>query len=237
MSELAFAENSNDYLVDEWTDLDPANVASPRLDSRRRHLGTRSAHGSLTASEAARSLYFGNLDLGDTDIAPSDVRAYRYLDEFTDMLKGHGDEIALERVLLGMSRLVGAFGYTDSGLAMSGGMPGSPWAILHTVPVDQFNLELPKISDSYVEAMPDQLTLRHQAGPSLTLTLDTAEVILRAADGEVINDVSSDATRQEIDSFVSQLSRQPSKTARIVDSSGSVALASIHGTDIVLEDA
>ena len=48
----------------------------------------------------------------------------------------------------------------------------------------------------------------------LTLTLDTAEIILRAADGELVNDLASDAIRQEIDSFVSQLARQPSHRRR-----------------------
>ena len=67
---------------------------------------------------------------------------------------------------------------------------------------------------------------------TLRLNLDTAEMILRAADGELVDDPASDAIRQEIDAFVGQLSMHPSKAAHIVDSSGSVSTATISGVDI-----
>jgi hypothetical protein len=143
------------------------------------------------------------------------------------------------RLLLGMSRLVGAFGYTDDGLAMSSGMPGAAWAILHTVPASEFTVSINDTRSPYVEAIADQLSLTHASNPSinLSLTLDTAEIILRAADGELVNDLATDAILEEIEAFVSQLARRPSVEARIVDSSGSVAVARIDGTQIVLEDA
>lgn len=231
--ELAFDTASNDYLIDEWSDLDPAMVAAPTVDSRRRALGTDQYR---SAAEVARGLYFGPVPSSAEDPAPRDVRAYRYLDEFKQMLLDPGSADVLSRLLSGISRLVGAFGYDDEGLAMSSGMPGSPWAVLHTIPADQFSVTTPRASRAYVESIPDQLLLEHESG-SVTLTLDTAEIILRAADGEIINDAASDAIRQEIDSFVSQLGRHPSRAARIVDSSGSVALARVNGPTITLEQA
>ena len=234
--DLAFSEMSNDYLIGEWSDLDPGVVAAPLVDELRRQQarndGNRASHyGSV--SSVARALYFG--DLASESTAPEDVRAYRYLNEFVDMLNGTDPEKTRARLLLGISRLAGAFGYQDSGLAMSSGMPGSAWAVLHTIPAEQFTAISHTRGQLYVETIPDQLTLQHGAGPKLTLTLDTAEMILRSADGEIIDDPGSDSIRQEIDSFVSQLGRQPSDAVRLVDSSGSVAVATRQAQAITLE--
>lgn len=234
--DLAFSETSNDYLINEWSDLDPGVVAAPLVDELRRqharnHGNTASHYGSV--SSVARALYFGDLTADLT--GPEDVRAYRYLDEFVDMLKGIDPITTRARLLLGVSRLAGAFGYQDSGLAMSSGMPGSTWAVLHTIPTEQFTAVSHTGDQPYVETIPDQLTLEHRAGPKLNLTLDTAEIILRAADGELIDDPGSDSIRQEIDSFVSQLARQPSGAVRLVDASGSVAIATRQEQAITLE--
>jgi hypothetical protein len=231
--DLAFSSQSNDYLIDEWSQLDPSIVAAPSVDRLRRTLTTTNVPGLTSTSSLARALYFRELE--SEEVQTSDIRPYRYLDEFTSMLGGQDSLGSRERLLLGISRLVGAFGYVDQGLAMSSGMPESAWAVLHTVPATQFSVSPPSASQQYVEAIPDQLRLRHEGGSELFLTLDTAEIILRAADGEIVDDPSSDAIRQEIDSFVSQLARRPSRTARIVDTSGSVAVATVHGPNIVLE--
>jgi hypothetical protein len=114
-------------------------------------------------------------------------------------------------------------------------MPGSAWAVLHTIPAEQFTAVGHTGDQSYVETIPDQLTLQHGAGPRLNLTLDTAEMILRSADGEIVDDPGSDSIRKEIDSFVSQLGRQPSDAVRLVDSSGSVAVATRQAQAITLE--
>ncbi len=163
--------------------------------------------------------------------------SYRYLDEFTTMLRNESPHATKDRLLLGISRIVGAYGYTEEGLAMSSGMAGAAWAILHTVPPGEFTVSIDDARSPYVETIADRLTLTHVSNPSLTLSLDTAEVILRAADGELINDLASDAILQEIDAFVSQLARRPSSEARIVDSSGSVAVARADGAQIALEGA
>jgi serine/threonine protein kinase len=240
ISELAFSADSTDYLVAEWAELDPAQVPAPGVDRIFRTQGSGSQHPVYNGVEAvARGLYFGLIadDEGRTD--RGSVASYRYLDEFTTMLANEMPERTRDRLLLGMSRILGAYGYTDEGLAMSSGMPGAAWAILHTVPAQQFEVSVDNATSPYIESIADQLTLAHikQDSIRITLSLDTAEVILRAADGEIVNDLASDAILQEIDAFVSQLARQPSQEARVVDSSGSVAVARIDGTRIVLEDA
>ena len=199
--DLAFAADSNDYLIDEWTDLDPALVPDPRVDRARRESTAAEGTGYLKNVEsAARAIYFG--EHLAADISRNDVRAYRYLPEFLDMLAGGDADNTRDRLLLGISRLVGAHGYLASGLAFGVGTPDSSWAILHTIEADSFTARVADAPHQYIEAIPDILVLEHVAGAKLTLTLDTAEMILRAADGEIVNDPASDAIRQEIDAFV-----------------------------------
>lgn len=234
--DLAFTTNSNDYLVDEWGNLDPAEVAAPALDRfRRSQAGERSALRYASNRSIARAIYFR--ELGADSVRAEDVSAYRYLDEFRDMLTGDAGNAVADRLLLGISRLVGAHGYTSPGLAVSSGMAHSAWAILHVIPREEFELLVPNGAQPYIETMPDTLTLRHHSGPFLELTLDTAEIVLRAADGELVNDFASDAIRQEIDSFVQKLARQPSMAARIVDSAGTEAVASLRDRTIILEQS
>jgi hypothetical protein len=224
--DLAFSRKSNDYLVDEWADVDPGVVSAPVVDEiRRAQRGNAESRINKysSVSSVARALYFG--DTVHKDVHRNQLRAYRYLTEFEQMLAGTQPSDPLRRILLGISRLAGAFGFSAPGLAMSSGMPDSDWAVLHTIPESKFGLRRGAHKSPFIETMPDHLTLQHEAGPSLALTLDTAEIILRAADGEIIDDFGSDSIRQEIDSFVNQLGRQPSSSALIVDSSGSVAVA------------
>lgn len=229
--DLAFASGSNDYLVDEWTDLDPALVPNPRVDRARRESSTAEGTGYRRNGEsAARAIYFG--EHASAEISRDNVRAYRYLPEFLGMLALGDEPHTRDRLLLGISRLVGAHGFTDQGLAFGVGATDSSWAILHTIDRDSFTAAVTDNRHEYVETIPDILVLSHAAGAKLALTLDTAEVILRAADGEIVNDPAADAIRQEIDAFVGQLSRHPSRSAQIVDSSGSVSTARIDGVVI-----
>lgn len=231
--DLAFTSSSGDYLVQEWSDLDPALVAEPRVDRSRRRVKTLVQSSLQTApASAARAIYFG--DFATTDIGPDAVRAYRFLPDFLQLLQGVEMDRGLERLLLGISHMVGAPGFRGHGLAFSAAGTGSSWAILHTIPVDSFELDVPHRPQPFVETIPDTLQLKHSSGARFVLTLDTAEMILRAADGELVNDQASDAIKQEIDAFVGQLSRQPSTEAQIVDSSGSLSMARIDGFDVIL---
>lgn len=229
--DLAFSTTSNDYLVDEWSDLDPASVPDPRVDRARRESSLSDGTGLLRNAESvARSIYLGEF-VAD-NISRDSVRAYRYLFEFLGMLSGAEPETTRDRLLLGISRLVGAPGSVSPGLAFGVGAPDSNWAILHTIGSDSFTTRVADARHAYVETIADVLVLEHSSGAHLALTLDTAEMILRAADGELVNDPASDAIRLEIDAFVGQLSRHPSSTGELVDSSGSVTTATINDGDI-----
>lgn len=231
--DLAFDPASSDYLVREWVDIDPGEVAVPMVDSERRRAtaADRSGLGYGSIKSVSRALFFGDWEMG-TD--RGQVRAYRYLEEFVEMLRSPGHAETRDRLLLGISRLVGAFGYDGPGLAMRSGSPDSEWVVLRLVPEIQFSVSAP-IVGAYVETIPDVLTLRHEAGPGMELGLDTVEIILRAADGEIVDDLASDSVKQEVEAFVNQLSRQPSVSVRIVDASGSFAVATQANGIITME--
>ena len=228
--DLAFDAESNDYLVQEWVDVDPSRIPAPGVDEQRRTLDPATLLGSVES--LARSAFFTRTGGGD---AGHDLRAFRYLEEFMWMTSGGDPHRARSRILLGMSRLVGAFGYAEPGLALSSNSAASDWSVLRVVQEDVFVVEPPTASSGYVEGLPDSVLLKHvPSGRAFALTLDTAEIILRAADGELIDDAGSDAIRQEIDGFVSQLSREPSSAALIIDSAGTVAVARVEGDAISL---
>lgn len=231
--DLAFATDSNDYLVDEWSDLDPALVPDPRVDLARRTSTSGGGPAFMQSVESAsRAIFFGQLASPALD--RSSVRGYRHFDEFVSMLTSDDYSEAASRLLLGISRLVGAHGFSGTGLAFGVGTPESSWAILHSIDESEFSIQLSDAGHEYVETFADSLDLKHSSGATLTLTLDTAEMILRSADGAIINDSASDAIRQEIDAFVGQLSRHPSRSAHIIDSSGFVTDAVIESGRIVL---
>jgi hypothetical protein len=71
----------------------------------------------------------------------------------------------------------------------------------------------------------------------LRITLDTAELLLRAADGEVLGDPGSAALRQEIEGFGNRLRLQPATSVRVIDGGGRALRATVDAAGrIVRED-
>ena len=117
VSELAFSPDSNDYLVAEWAELDPAQVPAPGVDGLFRTQGAATLHPVSNGVDAvARGLYFGLItDEADRPTAQCDeLPLPRGVHCHADQRR---PERTRDRLLLGMSRLVGAFGYTEPGLA------------------------------------------------------------------------------------------------------------------------
>ena len=84
-----------------------------------------------------------------------------------------------------MSRLVGAFGYAEPGLALSSNSAASDWSVLRVVQEDVFVVEPPTASSGYVEGLPDSVLLKHvPSGRAFALTLDDRPEM--AAHAEVI---------------------------------------------------
>ncbi|MHA6630899.1 protein kinase domain-containing protein [Pseudonocardia sichuanensis] len=235
--DLAFAADSGDYLVREWVDLDPAVLPAPgaaRAARNRRDLVPDLASLDTAAmTRLKRSLFFGAWDGAGTR---NEVRSYRYLDAYLDAL--HDPAAALPRMLLGVSRVLAFVGYPEEGrLALRDRVFDDPAVrsivVIKELPADEFALRAATAEAPYVESFADQLELRHQRGARLRITLDTAELLFRSADGEVLGDVASAALRQEIEGFGNRLRLEPARTVRIVDGSGSSVVAGVADGGVI----
>jgi serine/threonine protein kinase len=236
--DLAFESDSDDYLVQEWADFDPARVAAPDIIRLAREQGVLHISDATDEHHAARStlrqIFFGAKLIDE--IGLKHVLAYEHLLDFEDILR-NPDEKSLRLLLLGLSRLVGAIGYASPGLAISSSEKGADWVVLKIIEEELFTLELPRYQSNYVESFTDSVLIRHKDGASLSITLDTAELILRSATGEILNDPYSEAIRQEIEGFTAQVRRQPSNEVLIVDPIGLVTIARRDINEIILNGA
>ncbi|GAA2375244.1 hypothetical protein GCM10010170_078660 [Dactylosporangium salmoneum] len=238
--DLAFDPDSADYLVQEWSSLDPGTALAPEVERAARADPSIASHpaafGSADRVAVQRRLFFGLWSPpGGTRRS---VRVYRYFDEFTAALAAEPEQLRaryLPRLLLGLSRMLGAPGYRGTNLALTDQQAGGSWAIIKEIPAADFTLSVPLRTSPYVETCPDTLILRHRSNVALSLTLDTAELVLRVANGELIGDDASGTIQQEIENFSSRLRRSPSSAVRIVDPAGRDAHARIDDGRIVLE--
>ena len=232
--DLAFDSTAADFLLHEWADLDPSALPSPEIERKAR--AEAIAAGVPLDRARLRSLqrrvFFG-LDPMSAELKGS-VRAYRYYEEFVQSLSG-GDDGLRQKVLLGMSRILGAPGYSGKGLALASNDPASTWAVMKVIDEQTFRIEANAVDSTLVEAIPDRLTLFHDVAGSFSLTLDTFELVMRAANGEIPNDQYADALKQEIEGFGAQLQSQPADVVHIVDPFGRAVSARRSGTVIELE--
>jgi serine/threonine protein kinase len=243
VEDLAFDPRSADYLVQEWADLDPASIGAPDVERAARadpRITTDPAlFGDRDRELVQRRLFFGTWR--PEGLGRESVRAYRYLSVFEEVLLSSGSERLeeiQERILLGLSRLLGAPGYRDTDLAVTDQGTGGTWAVLKEIPATEFCLERVERTSQYVEWRPDALRLRHIDGHALIVTLDTFELVLRVADGDLIGDSAAASVRQEIETFAAALRRSPANSVRVVNPAGTARHAEIApDRRIVLERA
>jgi len=234
--DLAFDRSSRDYLVQEWAELDPAALPAPALARAARNnralVPDLAGLDAATMTQLKRAALFGAWSVPG---AEHEVRAYRHLPEFLAALAE--PDKGLTRILLGVSRVLAFVGYQDEGhLALRDRVFDDPAVrsivVIKELPAAEFRLAGLSGPAPFVESFPDQLELQHlPSGARLRITLDTAELLLRSADGEILGDTASEALRQEIQSFGDRLRLQPARTVRIVDGAGSslVATATADG--------
>ena len=78
----------------------------------------------------------------------------------------------------------------------------------------------------------------YRTGLALIVTLDTFELVLRVADGDLIGDSAAASVRQEIETFAAALRRSPANSVRVVNPAGTARHAEIApDRRIVLERA
>lgn len=228
--DLAFNSSSNDYLISEWAGLDPTLLPVAGLERQDR---TSGEHEPWHSPESLnRRAYFC-----DFDCDPSQQREatpYRYLPEFRAALASDdAADQALPRVLKGLSRILGAFGYNGPNLALQDG-ESSGWAVLREIPAVDFHLKRRPDPSPFVEQQADELVLTHPRA-QLALTLDSVELILRAADGELINDDAANAVKLELSLLAEKLMLEPALTAIVVNPAGTPQLVSAFEGALVLE--
>lgn len=238
--DLAF-DGADDYLVREWSEIDPAAVAAPAVErearARQDLVPDLGVFDGRAAGALQRRLFFGAWSTPEATRA--DVRAYRYLPDYSSALRDT-DGTGQVRLLLGLSRVLGMPGYVGPGLAVRDRAfderisTGS--AVVKELPADEFTLRPVGTQGPYAESFPDALQLRHTSGSTLVITLDTAELLFRVADGEILGDLASASVQQEIFGFGNGLLLSPSTAVRIVDTTGRSTRVVRDGARIVRED-
>jgi serine/threonine protein kinase len=223
--DLAFDGASADYLVQEWSAVDPALLPVSDLERESR---ARALSGSDTITSLNRRAFFR--DLPEDMAVQRGVTAYRFLEEFRIALgSSEAASILLPRMLRGLSRMLGAFGYEGSDLALEDG-ENEGWAVLREVSASEFELIAEATESPFVEGGADSLVLLHPRA-RLSITLDTAELILRAADGELIKDAAASAIRLELEMLAARLMLHPADAAIVVNPAGEpVAVRAVSGT-------
>ncbi len=228
--DLAFDHRSNDYLISEWADLDPTFLPVAALERNDR---ASDEHEPWHSTESLhRRAFFRDVDCDD--ISQTEANPYRFLRDFQSALKDDSTAMQLlPRILQGLSRLLGAFGYQGSNLALQDG-ESNGWAVLREIPSGDFMLERRPGPSPFIEQQADELVLMHPRA-SLALTLDSVELILRAADGDLINDDAANAIKLELQLLAGRLMLEPAASAIVVNPAGTPrTVAAIDGS-IVME--
>ncbi|WP_088320452.1 protein kinase [Kineosporia sp. R_H_3] len=214
--DVAFDASNQDYLVAEWATVDPDLLSTPGVERALRD-GTYVPDGGHRPGSERRQLFFDGA--GRTGMSRDEVRAYRFFDEFVGVLEGREDiEFVLAKVLLGLSRVLGAHGYRAAALALRDG-ESAGWSVLREIPAEEFTLSPLPVDATYVEQQSDGLRLSHRLG-NLVLTLDSYEIVRRAAEGEILGDAGSDAVKLELSAFGNVLRTTPAHRVQVVDPAG-----------------
>jgi hypothetical protein len=183
-----------------------------------------------------RRIFFGVNSEIVNNVSLADVRAYRYFDEYVSMLNERKIEEMKSRLLLGISRLAGATGFRSSGLAVRTSDNSEKWTVIKVVNSSEFEIVFPNRNGSYVEYVPDHFDIRHENGATFGVSLDSAELLLRAADGEILSDFYSDSIIQEVQGFTDQIRRSNASEVRIVDPIGNQTAAKRSAQTIKIGD-
>ncbi|MFD3593189.1 protein kinase [Nocardia sp. NPDC058640] len=220
---LTFGGGSPDYLLQEWGELDPGELATPgAVRSARTRADLVPDPHQVTAAQTKRLKRALFLGMWGTASDRLETRGYRYIDDYLAALTDTAN--SLPRFISGLSRVLGYVGYADGDLALRDQAYSSDAVraivVIKELSISEFSLAVEGNGSDYLESFRDQLILRHSSGVALRINLDTAELLLRAADGEILGDLASEAIRQEIVGFGNRLRREPAAAVRVIDGSG-----------------
>lgn len=237
-SDLAFNGKSQDHLVGSWSELDPGLLPLSgvgRVAAKERQL-VDSITGESQLQSLGRRVFFHSASPPYEIVPPEEVRIYRHFEEYRSQLFSP-TSYTKERILLGISKVVGAVGFDQPGIAIRAGNQRTDWSVLKVVDETEFEIKNVTIIDQkYIEYASDKLLLVHKGTQiSLQLSLDSFEILVRAAEGEILHDSYSDAVINEVEGFASQLRAVSSSSVSIIDPVGNAVLASSVDGQIKLE--
>lgn len=227
--DLAFDSRSTDYLIAEWSEVDPTLLPVAALEREYRASDNREPWHRRESLN--RRAFFGDFDCDPDHL--KEATPYRHLEHFKAALASdEATQRMLPRILLGLSRLLGAFGYRGQQLALQDGAADG-WAVMREIVSESLSLERRLPQSPYVEQQADELLLAHPRA-HLTLTLDSVELILRAADGELVNDAAANAIKLEMSLLASKLMLHNASAAIIVNPAGAAQEVSEFDGSIVM---
>jgi hypothetical protein len=144
---------------------------------------------------------------------------------------------------LGISKIVAAPGYEGAGLAVRTVRNKSEWTLIRVVSQDRFSLYRPLSDSEFVEQFPDFVDLQFgnhnsdgtfQPNQYLRVTLDLAEVVLRAASGQMFDDIVSDGVIEEIRAFALGAASGNAREVLLTSPSGVMTRASLAENKVEL---
>lgn len=237
--------DESEPILKEIAQLDPSRLALVELVRAafaNQDLQENDTEVDFKRSTLARRLALGLLDERYSDVDAYQTMPYRYLDEFRQML-WNPDLTSRKRLLLGISKIVAAPGYERGGLAVRSVRNRSEWTLLKVVPENRFSLLELKNNSEFVESFPDYVVLRFgtlgpnemfETAQSLRITLDLAEVLLRAADGQIFDDIVSDGVIEEIRAFALGAASGNTKEILVTSPSGVMTRALLKESHVEL---
>jgi serine/threonine protein kinase len=234
LHDLVFSPETQDQLLEEWSSIDPARVINPAIERDFREMAVESPQSEAVA--LGISSYKRRIFMGDSDNRGR-LSPYRHLKTYLSLL-AHGESDILPRLLNGLSRIVGAHGYHEAGLAVADKYAESTWSVLKIAGELDFQLDVIGYSNSYIESIPEHVVLIHQpTGARLRVTLDLGELLIRASDGEILNDSAIESYQQELIGFATSVGRERTSHALLVDSNSRAWHVRQDGNNLVLEQA
>jgi energy-coupling factor transporter ATP-binding protein EcfA2 len=220
---IVFDNDSGDKLLNDWRRFDPSHSISPAF-LREVVEASSDTDVDLFDTEQLGALvrrHFLSEGVTDESLAES-LGNYRHLVPFLRFVMDHADGENLKvRLLEGLSKLSGIFLQDQDGLRVASQRVDPLWTLIKSIGSDQFSLRAPSLPTSGIEFLPDSAVLAHdELGAELRVTLDMAEVLLRAADGELFGDTDSLALRQQALAFVERVAQSRGDKATLVSPSG-----------------
>lgn len=229
---LAFDAHSQDSLVHEWSEFDPAllhnGLLSGEIEKKKSVLGQKATTRSFLEREARRAFFGASEVLGEgVRIAP-----YKYLGQVIQFLSGQTDDGGLkDKLLLGYSRIVGPQRFASGGLAVSTSLTKTGKTLLKVLSASDFTLSVAESTADaqYLETIPEVIELIYKERWSLKLGLDGLELLLRASDGEIMGSPKTSSLEQELRSFATRISILATSEVMVQQPAGELAFARKDG--------